>query len=175
MSNGLTRAFRSDDQFVTAAGGILTGVGVVMVLLGLSCKVLEWGYCYLELVPMFGGDPRFIPDLSSINLPLAMLLIGTGSRLRSPYGWWIVMIMLAVMVTTFCFLTWYHWYRWPMEELANGTWARVSMADYPYADALVSSAMLALLSLCGFGYWLTPELRDLFWHRNAPRPSDISS
>lgn len=167
-----------DQNFLETSSAILLGVGLVMLMLGLSCKVFSWSYCSWELVPVFGGDMRFPDDIASINLPLALLVIGLGIRLYSPYGWWIITILLMVLLTFFGFLAAFHFGNWPYTELNDGSWTRVALSLNPYGDALITVVLVELILLASFLFWWSPQVRS-FYFQNQPRfsppfPSDQS-
>lgn len=154
---------QQDQNFLDIISAILLGAGLVMLLLGLSCKVISWSYCSWQLLPVFGRDIRFPEDITSINLPLAMLVIGLGIRLFSPYGWWIITILLMVLLTFFGFLVVFHLENWPFIETANGDWHRMSFLKIPHGDALLTSCLCELILLCSFFYWWTPQVRAFYF------------
>ncbi|MDP5169313.1 MAG: hypothetical protein NWR72_03650 [Bacteroidia bacterium] len=165
----------SDSIFLKVASASLLGIGAVLLLLGFSCKVWGWGYCSMEILPILGSDPRFLPDITMINLPLAMLVIGLGIRLFSPYGWWVVTILLMVLLVLFAFLSIFHWERWPWEEMSDGSWVKVSLLAMPYADSLFTCLLISLILMVAILYWWDPHVRMLYWRKSAPIASTIES
>lgn len=155
-----------DQTFLETVSAVLLGVGLVMLVLGLSCKVFSWSYCSWQLVPVFGGDMRFPDDIASINLPLALLVIGLGIRLYSPYGWWIITILLMVLLTFFGFLVAFHFGNWPYTELNDGSWVRVALSLNPHGDALITSLLFELILICGFLFWWSPQVRSFYFQRH---------
>lgn len=164
-----------DHKFLDTVSAILLGVGLVMLILGLSCKVFSWSYCSWQLVPVFGGDIRFPADISAVNLPLALLVIGLGIRLFSSYGWWIITILLMVLLTFFGFLTAFHFGNWPYIELSDGSWERVAFFMNPHGDALVTSFICESLLVCGFLYWWSPQIRAFYFQNNQYSPQAFRS
>lgn len=165
----------SDQTFLETSSAILLGVGLVMLILGLSCKVFSWSYCSWQLVPVFGGDIRFPDDIASINLPLALLVIGLGIRLYSPYGWWIITILLMVLLTFFGFLVTFHFGNWPFTELDDGSWTRVALSMNPYGDALITALLLELILICGFLFWWSPQVRSFYFQKHQYSPQAFHS
>ena len=161
--------FKALFQFLGVASSALIGTGIVMLLLGLSCKLVVWGYCSLELVPLFGRDPRLPQEIPMINLPLAMMVLGLGIRLYSPYGWWIITILLMVLTTFFGFLLFFHWNTWPFVEVIPDVWERVPLLRHPDADAVVTTMLFTLLLLFAQFFWWSGELRHLYF--SNPEPS----
>lgn len=155
-----------DLRFLETASALLLGVGLVMLVLGLSCKVYQWSYCSWQFVPVFGGDMRFSDDIASINLPLALLVIGLGIKLYSPYGWWVITILLMVLLMLFGFLVAFHFGNWPYMELNDGSWTRVGLSMNPYGDALITSLLCELILVCGFLFWWSPQVRAFYFHNH---------
>jgi len=164
-----------DKTFLETVSAVLLGIGLVMLILGLSCKVLTWSYCSWQIVPIFGGDLRFSGDITAINLPLALLVIGLGIRLYSPYGWWIITILMMVLLTFFGFLGAFHFGNWPYTELSDGAWERVVFHLNPFADALITSVICELILVFGFFYWWSPKIRSFYFQQNQYSPQPFHS
>lgn len=118
---------------------------------------------------------RFPRDIASINLPLALLVIGLGIRLYSPYGWWVITILLMVLLTFFGFLVAFHFDNWPFVELKDGSWSRVAFSMNAYRDALVTSFICELILVCGFLYWWSPQIRSFYFQQNQYSPESFRS
>ena len=172
MIDGQSPELLSKDQrFLEIVSAMMTVFGLIFLFLGLSCKVLDWAYCNLELFPVFGGDFRFPQDITMLNLPMALIVVGIGIRLRSPYGWWVITIILMALLTFFGFLVSFHWGNWPLEEITLGTWERVSMSVFPQSDAFLTCLISLMLILAGFFYWISPAIRDTYFQNRWVHPS----
>lgn len=159
-----------DKRFLEMVSSMMTVFGLIFLVLGLSCKVFDWGYCGLELFPVFGRDFRFPIDITMLNLPMAMIVIGIGIRLRSPYGWWVITIILMSLLTFFGFLVSFHWGNWPLEEISEGVWQRVDVTEFSQSDAFLTCLLTLGLTVSGFFYWISPAVRNAYFHNPGMPP-----
>ncbi len=151
-----------NQRFLNVWSGLLQGGGLVLLLFGLSCKLFSWGYCSTEILPLFGRDPRFVDDISLINIPLAMVVLGMGIRVYSPYGWWMVTTLIAVMICFFGFLVWFHVISWPFIEIVPGQWEHIPFLAHPDADAIATTSLTSLLLVASLLYWFSPDIRQRY-------------
>lgn len=156
--------FKSDLLFIEFASSILLGIGIVLFPLGLSCKIFDWAYCDIQLVSLFGGEDKFKADLSAINLPLAMLILGISSRLFTKFGWSICMLLLSFMTCFFTFMVFYLNTRLNIRML-NNTLDSVPQGQFSYIESMVVNGGLAILCLLAIIYFLLPATRRLFWDK----------
>lgn len=162
--------FKSDLLFIEFASSILLGIGIVLFPLGLSCKIFDWSYCDIQLVSLFGGEDKFRADLSAINLPLAMLILGISSRLFTKFGWSICVLLLGFMTSFFSFMVYYLKTRMDFRIVSN-TLESVPQGQFSYIESIVVNGSLALLCLLAFIYFCLPATRRLFWNADSPQTS----
>lgn len=156
--------FKSDLLFIEFASSILLGIGIVLFPLGLSCKIFDWAYCDIQLVSLFGGEDKFKADLSAINLPLAMLILGISSRLFTRFGWSICILLLSFMSGFFTFMVFYLKTRMDFRIVSN-TLDSVPQGQFSYIESMVVNGGLAILCLLALVYFVLPATRRLFWDK----------
>jgi len=157
-----TDIFSSDQQFLAATSTFAIIVGLLGLTLVLGCKVLGLAICDLDWVPLFGGFDVFRTDLAAINLPLALLIMGVGLRLYTPFGWITCQILLLLLGTGFTLLA------WQLNAELSTYWQQVAeqplLAErHPVVESIVVNTCFALLSALLFIYLLLPGPRKLFW------------
>lgn len=153
-------------------------LGTFFLILGLSCKIVDWGYCGLDLFPVLGGDNRFSGDITAINLPMALMVLGAGIRLRSVYGWWVVTALLMLLLVFFGFFLAFHEQYWPMQETGPGIWEKANITSFQRADAFATCLVALLLVLLGFFYWISHQVRIAYFYPSdnvLSRSSNITS
>lgn len=133
-----------------------------MFFLGLSCKVVEWGYCQVHIMPLFGGIQEIRPDITNIILPMSMVIIGIAVRLYSAFGWLITLFTLVMLNALFVRMGW--WLKTNLPEYLLMAAQREGMGtDYPFVESLVMNSCLAILTFGGIVYLILPAVRRLYW------------
>jgi uncharacterized membrane protein len=133
-----------------------------MLILGLSCKVFDWGYCHVHLVPLFGGLQEIRPDITNVILPMAMVIIGISVRLYSGFGWLITLFTLIMLNALFVRMGW--WLKTNLSDyLLMAAQEDGAGIEYPYIESLVMNACLAILTFVGIIYLILPPVRKLYW------------
>ena len=133
-----------------------------MFLLGLSCKVVDWGYCQVHIMPLFGGIQDIRPDITNIILPMAMLLIGISVRLYSGFGWIISLFTLIMLNALFVRMGW--WLKTNLSDyLLMAAQRDGAGTGFPYIESLVMNVCLAVLTFAGIIYLILPAVRKLYW------------
>ncbi|MEM6807429.1 MAG: hypothetical protein AAF696_38880 [Bacteroidota bacterium] len=154
--------FQSDLLFIEFASSILLGIGIVLFPLGLSCKIIDWAYCDIHLVSLFGGEDKFKADLSAINLPLAMLILGISARLYTKFGWSICILLLGFLSSFFGFMAYYLNQKLNIRLIEN-TLDLVPQGQFSYVESIIINGVLAILCFVSLIYFLLPKTRRLFW------------
>lgn len=157
--------FESDRMFIGWASVLLLIVGIFSLILILSCRFFgsSWGLCEATWVPLFGGYQLFSEDLASINLPLAMLILGIGLRLPTGFGWSTCMIILSLLGFLFFFMgIW-------LIRILDEHYLRIASnqifpEDYPVTESIFTNFGLGIMCLIGIVYLLLPSVRKLYWH-----------
>lgn len=154
--------FHSDHVFLRVASGTLAILGGISLLFILGCRLLGAEGCQLDWVPLFGGFDVFRRDLASINLPLAMLILGIGLRLYTPFGWTTSALLLLLLCTGFCLLA------WRLSQELDTYWAMAAAQpeqaiEHPVMESIAVNLGLALFCLIFFIYLWLPKVRKLFW------------
>lgn len=157
--------FSSDPHFVMAVSGFLLVSGGGMLIFVLLCRLIGLDVCSLDWIPLFGGFDVFREDLAAINLPLAMLILGIGLRLFTPFGWITCTVLLGILTTGFCILA----YR--LSQELDAYWQSAIeqpslVQDHPLVESIITNLGLALLSLLLTIYLLSPNVRRLFWFKH---------
>ncbi len=154
--------FHSDHVFlrVTSAGLIVLGLSALVITL--VARLAGLGQGPLDLLPIFGGYDVFRRDLATINLPLALLILGIGLRLYTPFGWITSTVLLAGMMLGFSLLAWRLGQEVPSYyELAA---AHPSQAlEHPVLESIAVNIGLTMFCLVFFVYLWLPKVRRLFW------------
>jgi hypothetical protein len=155
--------FSSDRQFIEFAGSVLIGLGLPLLLLGLSCKLFEWGYCEVRLVAFFSENHRFtaVRDALSVNLPLAMLLMGGSLKLYSRAGWIITVLILMMISVFFGSLSLMTAQVLSMDPVVY----RRGLFSSDYWEPMVVDAALCILGCVALLYLFLPDVRKLYWNR----------
>ena len=152
----------SDRFFLSFTSAFLVSLGLIGLVLGLSCRIVEWGYCRIHLVPIFGNWESVrqeLTDLTAINMPLAMLALGFSVRLFTAFGWAITFLVLTTLSAFFSFLAY---------QLYQGS-AMISSIDYATAssnlpiESLVINLSFVFLCVLGILYILQPVIRKMYW------------
>ena len=154
--------FKSDVLFIEFASSILLGIGIVLFPLGLSCKIIDWAYCDIQLVSLFGGEDKFRADLSAINLPLAMLILGISARLYTKFGWTICILLLGFLSGFFGFMVYYLKSRMDFRIVSN-TLDAVPQGQFSYIESIIINGGLSILCFAALIYFLLPATRRMFW------------
>lgn len=159
-----TDIFSSDQRFLAATSTFMIAIGLGGLLLVLLCRVVGMGVCNLDWVPLFGGYDEFRADLAAINLPLALLIMGIGLRLYTPFGWITCQLLLLLLGTGFSLLAWH------LNGRLASYWQEVETQAYsggqhPVIESIVVNTALAILAIVLFLYLLLPGPRKLFWIR----------
>lgn len=158
MKNPNRDIFSSDMAFISFGAAMLTGIGLVMLVLGISCKLTGGGgICELELV----GFPRLerelgllSPDFISINLPLGMLIIGIGLQLFTRMGWVVSLIILLFFWMLFGTAIAAHWPNLKFEGF-----------DYVFLQSAILQICFLLLVFGSILYLFSPNVRDIYWKK----------
>ena len=157
--------FESDSLFIEFASSVLLGIGLVMLPLGVSCKIIDWGFCDLQIVPLFAGQSQFRADLSSINLPLAMIILGFAARLYTRFGWTICVLLLGLLTTFFSFMVYYLKLR--LDKLYDESpLADSAVGQFSFIESMILNGGFALLCLIAIIYMFLPGVLKLYWRRN---------
>lgn len=154
--------FESDRAFIAFAGSVLVGVGLPLFILGLSCKVIEWGYCQVNVVPLFGGIHEIRPDLTNIILPMAMLIIGISMRLFSVFGWLISLFTLIMLNALFIRMAWWLNTNLP-DYLMLAAQQDAAITEYPFIESLIMNFCFAVLTFGAIVYLILPTVRRMYW------------
>lgn len=164
--------FESDIQFIEFSSSVLLGIGLVMLPIGLGCKIFEWGLCDLQLLPLFGGETRFRSDLSAINLPLAMLILGIASRMYTRFGWIICNMLLVLLTGFFGFMAYFLRSSWA-ERIAMSGPSELPQGGSLYIESMILNGALAIFCLAGLIFLWMPSVRKLYWQgpRSLSSPS----
>jgi hypothetical protein len=154
--------FESDRSFIAFAGSVLAGIGLPMLILGLSCKVFDWGYCHVTIMPLFGGLQEMRPDITNVILPMAMVIIGISVRLYSGFGWLITLFTLVMLNALFVRMGW--WLKTHLSDyLLMAAQRDGAGSDFPYIESLVMNFCLAVLTFVAIVYLILPAVRKLYW------------
>ena len=154
--------FESDQAFIQFAAMLLILIGMMALILGLSCKLVNWGYCELRLVPLFGSRNDFPVALSSVNLPLAMLAIGLSSRLMTPFGWSVCLLVLSIMSIFFGWLA-FSLTANPELFLAGSYNNGSPPPSGVHIESIVLNLCFCFFSALGLIYFFFPSVRKLYW------------
>lgn len=154
--------FNSDVLFIRFVSTTLISLGLILGLMGLSCKLFYWGYCDINWVPFFGGRTDIPSDLTNLNLPLAMLALGFSSRLFTPFGWTVCQLVLVVLISFFGWLS-YSLLNFPELFMASNSAPAIAMQSVPHMESVVVN--LGLVFICALSIWylLVPQVRKLYW------------
>jgi hypothetical protein len=156
MKNNSRDIFASDVAFLSFGGAMLTGIGMVMVILALVCRLGNGGsLCDLQLVPFprLGSELRLLSqDFISINLPLGMLIIGIGLQLFTRLGWIVSIAILFIFALVFGMSVYAH-----QAELFD------MGRDYIYLKAFTLHFCFLLLTMGSIFYLLSSQVRKLYW------------
>ncbi|MEO0472976.1 MAG: hypothetical protein AAF206_25385 [Bacteroidota bacterium] len=152
----------SDRFFLSFSAACLVALGLTGLVLGLSCRIVEWGYCRINLVPLFGNWENVrqeLSDLTAINMPLAMLALGFSLRLFTAFGWAITLLVLSTLTAFFSFLAY---------QIYQGS-ALLSSAGYVgtsgnlVVESMVTNLSFVFLCLLAISYILHPSIRKMYW------------
>lgn len=156
--------FESDRVFIGWTSIILLVLGLTSLILVLSCRMFDFSsdLCSATWVPLFGGFQIFSNDLASVNLPLAMLILGIGLRLPTGFGWATCMVILALLTFLFTFMGIWLFRRLDdyYESIASN---QIFPQDHPVIEGIVMNAGLGILCFLGMVYLLMPTVRNMYW------------
>lgn len=157
--------FESDYHFLQFSSTILVVVGLVFLLLGLSCKIVYWGYCDWKLVSIFAYDTALWTDFVSINLPLAILIIGVSLKLFSRFGWVFSVFMLSLLFCFFSFLSSMMILGLKRQWLAlSNSGASIQVASF--WESLILDTSFSLLCMAGVIFLFSKSVRRQYWNSN---------
>jgi hypothetical protein len=154
--------FSSDQRFVAATSGFLLLVGGVMLGLVLLWRLFGWELYANDWVPLFGGFDLFREDLAAINLPLAMIILGVGLRLYTPFGWLTCVMLLSLLCVGFSALAWR--LRQELEAYWQQAIQQPQLAqEHPLFESIATNIGLAFLCALLLTYLWFPRVRSMFW------------
>jgi hypothetical protein len=154
--------FESDLLFIRFASSVLIFMGLVLGILGISCKLINWGYCEWQWVPLFGSLQDFPRDLLNINMPLAMLALGFSSRLFSVFGWSVCVLVLGVLASFFSWLA-YSLVTFPERFMVSAFPQSSSVPPNPHLESIIVNLGLVFICALGLVYLFLPPVRKLYW------------
>jgi len=162
--------FSSDLVFLRVVSGTLIAVGAGGLLVVFGGQLLGLDWTTWDWVPMFGGYDIYRRELAAINLPLAMLILGIGLRLYTPFGWATCMVLLVLLLAGFGLLS------WRLSHELGGYWQMVAETpevarQYPLVESIAVNLSLAVLVLAFIIYLLLPQVRRLFWQSSSIGPN----
>ncbi|MFK7923008.1 MAG: hypothetical protein AB8H47_13680 [Bacteroidia bacterium] len=154
--------FNSDVLFIRFVSTTLISLGLILGLMGVSCKLFYWGYCDINWVPFFGGRTDIPSDLTNLNLPLAMLALGFSSRLFTRFGWAVCQLVLVVLISFFGWLS-YSLLTFPELFMASNSAPVIAVQSVPHMESVVVN--LGLVFICALSIWylFVPQVRKLYW------------
>lgn len=156
MKNNSRDIFASDVAFLSFGGSMLSGIGLVMLILALVCRFGSGGgLCELDLVPFprLSNELHLLSqDFISINLPLGLLIIGIGVQLFTRWGWIVSITILFIFALIFSTAIYAH----QAEFFAMGR-------DYIFIKAAILHFCFMLLITSSILYLLSPQVRKLYW------------
>lgn len=174
MPHTTPNIFASDRAFIEYAASWLSGIGLVFLLLGVSCQFASWGYCSVRLVPLFGGLGAFRPGFSTLALPMALLVVGLGLRVYSYYGWMFTLMLIGCFNTLFLSLAYILWERLRLaqQSLAITQQAGVSLAQdiSHYKESIFINLSFAILCTFAMIFLCLPSVRKVYW-KDIPKSS----
>ena len=164
MSTETPDIFSSDQIFIRVASGILIGLGLGSLLVILVLRLVGAEALEIDWVTIFGGFEIFRRDLAAINLPLAMLILGIGLRLHTPFGWFTCLILLFGLLAGFSLLA------WRLSRELESYWTMVAQdpnlaASHPLLESIAVNIGLAILAFSFLIYLFLPSVRKIFWSR----------
>lgn len=155
MKNNSRDIFASDVAFLSFGGAMLSGIGLVMLVVSLVCRLRGGNLCELDLVsfPRLSGEMHMLnQDFISINLPLGMLIIGIGIQLFTRLGWVVSMAILIIFALIF-----------GMAMYAHQSDLLIMGRDYIYIESAILHFCFLMLTLASLFYLLSPQVRKLYW------------
>ncbi len=156
MEKNNSDIFASDVAFLSFGGAMLTGIGLVMLILSLICTLGGGGtLCNLQLIPFprLSGELNLLnQDFISINLPLGMLIVGIGLQLFTRLGWTVSLVILVIFALIFGMALFAH----------QAEWRQMGM-EYIYIQAAILQSCFLLLIAGTIFYLLSPQVRKLYW------------
>lgn len=158
--------FASDQRFVAVASSFLLILGGGLLALVLLCRLVGWDLYANDWIPLFGGFDVFREDLAAINLPLAMVILGIGLRLYTPFGWLTCVGLLTLLTVGFSALT------WRLRQELDTYWQQAAqqpdlVRDHPLLESIAVNLGLAFLCALLWVYLWFPRVRRMFW-RSEP-------
>ena len=173
METKPTDIFESDQLFIGWASLTLLVIGMLGLASMLFCKLTTFGWCDSTWIPLFGGFQIFQNELATVNLPLAMIILGIGLRLPTGFGWTTCVLLLTLLCTLFGFLSY-----WLLSKLdsyqAKIASNEILPQDYPILESIVVDVFFVGLCVLGLIYLSQTSVRRLYWQQNVP-PSDPTS
>jgi len=154
--------FNSDLLFIRFVSTTLISLGLILGLMGLSCKLYYWGYCDVNWVPFFGGRTDIPRDLTNLNLPLAMLALGFSSRLFTAFGWAVCQLVLVVLITFFGWLS-FSLLSYPELFMVSNSPPAMVAQSVPHIESIVVNMGLVFICALSIWYLLVPQVRKLYW------------
>jgi len=145
--------FSSDAAFTKGLGTTLACIGGLFLLLGLSCSLIPWAYCGVEVVPILTGLEGIDVSFTDVTLPLFLLMIGISLRLYTRLGW-VITLLLQVMLSLVLSMLLYY-------DAIAMRFASPDALFYPLQCAITNGCLL-LLCLFGMVYLLLRPVRSLY-------------
>lgn len=161
MSRDL-KIFRSDREFILFFANILLFGGFFSLFVALFCRILHLEICRELLVPMFGGFDVIRHELALFNLPLAMIIIGIGLRLFSPFGWFTCLALGSVLALSFGYLAFLLGNNLDIfvGRVAQNTF---SFSEHPVIESMFVNGLLALICSLFVIYLALNSTRSLYF------------
>ncbi|MEM7656396.1 MAG: hypothetical protein AAF399_09730 [Bacteroidota bacterium] len=161
--------FDSDQLFIGWASFLLLLCGLLGMTVMLLCRLTNLGICESTWIPLFGGFQVFRTELATVNLPLALIILGIGLRLPTGFGWTTCVLLLSVLGGLFGFLSYWLWRQYAVfqSQVAEN---QILPQDYPIFESMAVNIGFAILCLAGVWYLFLPNVRRMYWQRNAQPP-----
>ncbi len=148
--------------FLQGISLVLIGIGGIGLLLGISCWLIDWGYCGSVWVPMVASGGQELSRLLQVNFPLAMLLLGLSLRQFTTLGWIMSVMLTTALFVFFAVLVFILSGKGQLLPLLIRP-GEVSIGMRPWLQACTTDILLALMNLFGLLLLNMPAIRKLYY------------